>query len=130
MAKQQIDRLVFVFNADSGRWNAFVDSTKKLLMVDGCALCSITHGLLGEKGEWNSCKESLGVPIDYVHRNEIHTALRDVVGNNLPCIVAQTGSKYVILITPEVLERCRGSVSELKGKIEYYCATKDLALAA
>ena len=130
MGKQQIDRLVFVFNADSGRWNAFVDSTKKLLMINGCTLCSITHGMLGEKDEWNSCKESLGVTIDYVHRDEIHTALRDVVGNALPCIVAQVGSAYLMLIKPEVLERCHGSVSELKGKIEYYSAMKDLALAA
>ncbi|MBI3608180.1 MAG: hypothetical protein HY207_09445 [Nitrospirae bacterium] len=44
----KIERLLFIYNADSGKWGAFVDSAKKLLMINGCALCSLTHGLAGE----------------------------------------------------------------------------------
>lgn len=71
-----IDRLLFVYKADSGTLNAIIDSAKKLLSINGCALCSLTHSLAGEKSEWQSCKETLGVPVDYVHRDELTPSLR------------------------------------------------------
>lgn len=130
MTGTRIERLLFIYNADSGKWGAFVDSAKKLLMINGCALCSLTHGLAGERSEWRDCKEELGVPIDYVHRDELTPQLKALVGDALPCIVAQTRSGPILLVRPEVLERCRGSVGELKGKILYYAGLKDLELAA
>ena len=41
-----------VYNANSGKWNAIMDGAKKLLAVDGCPLCSLTHGMFGERPEW------------------------------------------------------------------------------
>jgi hypothetical protein len=100
-------------------------------MLKGCALCTITHGILGEKAEWKSCKEELGVPIDYVHRDEVSDELKKMTDGKLPCIVAHTvGGEYLLLVAPDVLERCSGSVSELKGKLQYYAAAKGLDLAA
>ena len=58
--KRPIDRLMFVFSADAGSFNAFLDSARKLLRIKGCTLCSITHGLAGEKSEWRECKEEIG----------------------------------------------------------------------
>ncbi|HSL81751.1 MAG TPA: hypothetical protein VLF66_03190 [Thermoanaerobaculia bacterium] len=43
--RRRIDRLILVYAAESGLTNAVVDSAKKLLMVKGCSLCAITHGL-------------------------------------------------------------------------------------
>ena len=48
-SRRRIQRLVFVYAADSGLFHALVDSAKKLLMVKGCSLCAITHGLAGER---------------------------------------------------------------------------------
>lgn len=125
--KQEIERLIFVFAANSGAFNAFVDSAKKLLMIRGCALCRITHGLTGEKTDWRECKEEIGVPIDYVHRDEITEDLRRVVGDQIPSVVAKTDRQFVLLLTPEVLERCKGSVADLKGRLNYYASIKNLA---
>src|ERR1700692_4214473 len=50
---------------------------KKLLMMEGCALCSITHGIAGEKPEFLIWKRSVGVPIEYVHRDEMPAGLVD-----------------------------------------------------
>jgi len=126
--KRRIDRLLFVFNADTGSFNAFLDSAKKLLRLNGCTLCSITHGLAGEKSEWRECKEEIGVPVDYVHRDEISGELRSVVGDQLPCIVAQTGSDLILLLTPDVLDRCQGSVADLKGRLSYFASVNRLEL--
>src|SRR3954470_21214536 len=96
-AKRRIDRLVFVFNAGSGSFNAFLDSARKLLQIKGCTLCSITHGLAGEKSEWKEGKEEIGVPVDYVHTDEIWPDLRTVVGDKLPCVVAEAAGDLVFL---------------------------------
>jgi len=121
-----IDRLLFVYNADGGKWNAFVDSTKKLFMVNGCALCSITHGLTGEKREWKDCRDALGVPIDYVHRDEITSRLCEVVGANIPAVVAEVRGQYVLVMGPDVLERCRGSVADFRGRLHLHASMKGL----
>jgi hypothetical protein len=126
--KREISRLVLVFDANAGKLNAFVDSVKKVLMVSGCSLCAITHGLTGERDEWRDCKEEFGVPVDYLHRDEVPPELNQLVGGHLPCIVADVDGEFVMLLTPEVLERCRGSVADLKGRILFYMASKNLAL--
>ena len=97
-------------------------------MVGGCALCTITHGILGEKGEWKECQEELGVPIKYLHRDEIPGHLREMATGHLPCILAQIGRQYLMLLEPEVLKRCRGNVRDLQGRINYYLAANSLTL--
>jgi len=126
--KRKIERLLFVFSADSGSFNAFLDSARKLLRIKGCTLCSITHGLAGEKSEWRECKEEIGLPVDYVHRDEISRELKAVVGEQLPCIVAQAGNDLVLLLTPDVLERCQGSVADLKGRLHYFASVNGLEM--
>jgi hypothetical protein len=126
--KRKIERLLFVFSADSGSFNAFLDSAKKVLRIKGCTLCSITHGLAGEKSEWRECKEEIGLPVDYVHRDEISGELKAVVGDQLPCIVAQAGNDLVLLLTPDVLERCQGSVADLKGRLHYFASVHGLEM--
>src|SRR5262245_4887965 len=105
-----VDRLVLVFHADSGRLAALLDSVKKVLAVQGCTLCAITHGLAGEKSDWKSCKETLGIPVDYLHLDEIPPHLRDVVGTATPCVIAEAGGDYVRLLEPQALADCRGDV--------------------
>ncbi len=128
MEQKSIQRLLFVFNADAGLWSAIVDSTKKLLMINGCALCSLTHGIAGEKSEWKSCKDELGVPIDYVHRDELTPKLREAVEGKLPCILAEANGEFSVLLTPDVLDRCRGSIPDMRGKIYFYASAQNLKL--
>ncbi|HEX3526454.1 MAG TPA: hypothetical protein VH988_05255 [Thermoanaerobaculia bacterium] len=130
-SKRRIDRLIFVFNAGSGSFNAFLDSARKLLQIKGCTLCTITHGLAGEKSEWKECKEEIGVPVDYVHKDEITPALARVLGDgdaNLPCVVAEAGGELILLLGPDVLDRCKGSVADLKGRLGVFSTMKGLEL--
>jgi hypothetical protein len=129
--KRRIDRLIFVFNAGSGSFNAFLDSARKLLQIKGCTLCTITHGLAGEKSEWKDCKEEIGVPVDYVHKDEIKPELQRAIGGdggNLPCVVAEAGGELIFLLGPDVLDRCKGSVADLKGRLGVFSAMKGLEL--
>ena len=130
MAKK-VDKLVLLYDANSGAWGAVVDSAKKMLMLKGCPLCSITHGIVGERADWKSCRDELGVPVDYLHRDELtgETA-RLAMEVGLPCVLAESGGQLVPLLGPDVLERCRGSVAEFRGKLHYYASAKELDLGA
>ena len=125
--EEMISKLLFVFSANGGRWNAIADSMKKLLMMEGCALCSITHGIAGEKPEFLIWKRSVGVPIEYVHRDEMPAELVDVVGKAIPAVVAVTSQRLVLLLSPEAVARCRGSVPDLVGRLTLHAATKGLS---
>ncbi len=126
--KKKVDRLVFMYNAESGKLHAFMDSAKKLLTIKGCTLCSITHGITGEKGAWKECRQELGVPIIAYHKDEIPVALEEMAAHQLPCIVAQTEGTYTMLVTHDVLDRCRGNVDDLKGRIRYYLSANNLTI--
>ncbi len=125
-----VRRLILIYNADTGKLNALVDSARKVLKLNGCALCDITHGLTGERSEWRSCRAELGVPIDILHRDEIFGRLKQLVEDTLPCVVAETAGGPQVLLTPDVLERCRGSVADFKGRLLTHAAMRDLEIPA
>ena len=77
--KKLVRRLILIYDADAGAMSALVDSARKLFKLNGCALCSITHGLAGEKSEWKTCRAEIGVPVDHLHRGEVFSPLRQVV---------------------------------------------------
>jgi hypothetical protein len=126
--KRPIDKLLFIFAADSGSFNALLDSAKKFLRIKNCTLCSITHGLAGEKSEWRECRDELGVPIEYLHRDELSGDLKALVAASLPCVVADSGGDLIVLLKPEVLERCQGSVADFKGRLRYFAASHGLEI--
>lgn len=125
---RRIEALVLVFDAEAGALNALIDSTKKLFRINGCSLCSITHGLMGEKAEWRSCRDTLGIPVEYVHRDELDAELRETVGKSLPCVLARTAKGTELLMGPEVLKRCGGSVADFRGRLLHHAARLRLSL--
>ena len=128
MSPRPIDELVLVYAADAGRMSALVDSARKLLRLKGCTLCSITHGLAGEKDEWQDCRAALGVPVNYYHRDDQPAPIREATDDRLPCVLARVGQEYRTLLTPESLERCNGKVADLRGRLRHHAALQDLEL--
>ncbi len=64
--------LLFVYNADSGLFNTLADIGHKLFAPDSypCDLCALTHGYLREKAQWRRFVEELGVPCQFLHRDQ------------------------------------------------------------
>ena len=64
--------LLFVYNADSGLFNTLGDIGHKLFSpaTYPCRLCAITYGVLTERAEWRAFVESLGVPCEFLHRDQ------------------------------------------------------------
>ncbi|MDO6605227.1 GTPase [Arenibacter palladensis] len=66
------ERLVFVYNANSGIGNALLDSIHKTLDPKSynCNLCAITFGLFSEHRKWKEFRRNSGVDMEFLHRDE------------------------------------------------------------
>ena len=65
-------KLIFVYKADSGKLNAFLDIAHKAISPETyqCQLCSLTHGILKEKNEWKKYRESCSDELVFLHQDE------------------------------------------------------------
>lgn len=66
------DKLVFVYNADSGFFNLLSDMAHKIVSPEtyNCQLCMLTHGNLGMREQWKEYLESLEAELEFLHRDE------------------------------------------------------------
>ena len=64
--------LVFVYNADSGFFEALKDGVTKFASPSTypCRLCALTYGLATMRPRWRRFVEGLGVRVEFLHRDE------------------------------------------------------------
>jgi len=65
-------KLVFVYNADSGLFEAMTDAIHKVVapMTQNCNLCALTYQVAWMKPVWSSFVNHLGVAVEFLHRDE------------------------------------------------------------
>ena len=70
--KAAIEKLIFVYNADSGTINAALDAAHKLLSPSTyqCKLCELTYGAFSENKQWKAFREASKITFEFLHRNE------------------------------------------------------------
>ena len=78
-----------------------------------CALCDITHSTFRERDSWRRCRSGLPVPFTTFHRDDQPQAIDDLLGTNLPAIVAVTEAVPLLLLGPAALDACHGSPGAL-----------------
>ncbi|EAS20571.1 GTPase [Nonlabens mediterrranea] len=72
-----IAKLIFVYNANSGKINSLLDSAHKIVSPDtyDCKLCDLTYGVFKENEEWSRFRESLldtnlNLQLEFLHKDE------------------------------------------------------------
>ncbi|MCM8567866.1 GTPase [Gramella jeungdoensis] len=67
-----MEKLIFVYNADSGRLNGFMDSLHKTIRPStyNCKLCKLTFGVLHQKKDWKNFMKGLNAESEFLHKNE------------------------------------------------------------
>nr|WP_299345810.1 GTPase [Allomuricauda sp.] len=72
MEKKKPKKLIFVYNANSGRRNAIIDSMHKIFKPStyDCNLCDITFGVVSENREWKKFREANPNELDFLHKDE------------------------------------------------------------
>ena len=89
--------LIFVYNTDSGPINGLLDIGHKILSPDtySCSLCSLTHDTFAEKKNWREFRTSVGMPIEFFHRDEFEK--RYNLRFEYPAILRKTDNIEVLL---------------------------------
>jgi hypothetical protein len=109
--------LIFVYNADSGFVSTLLDIGHKIVSPQtySCNLCAITHSTFSMRDEWKNFVAGLGVPIEFLHRNELETkyGMRNV---GLPAVFRRTDSALETWISREEINRCH-SLEDLERLI-------------
>ncbi|HKG13118.1 MAG TPA: hypothetical protein VKB12_07255 [Pyrinomonadaceae bacterium] len=109
--------LVFVYNAESGVFNTLADAAHKIFSPGtyACNLCALTHTAFGMRGEWKKFLEGLGVPLEFLHADELESryGLKDVP---LPAVFEKDGASLRAAISADEINAC-GSLEELKRLI-------------
>ncbi len=99
-------RLVFVYNADSGLLNAAKDIWHRVTSPSTypCALCKLTYGTTGMDRRWRQFVESLDVPVEFLHRDELASrADIDAARAELPVgLLVRAGSTQVVVTAAEM----------------------------
>ncbi|MFN3590612.1 MAG: hypothetical protein ACK4TG_00295 [Thermaurantiacus sp.] len=68
--------ILFVYNADSGLWNATLDTFHKIASPStyACRLCEVSYGLFGMRKAWAETIGRLKLPVRFLHRDEFAAA--------------------------------------------------------
>ena len=99
------DTLLFVYNAESGIWNATLDSAHKLFSPKSyvCSLCAITHGTFGEKKEWTRFLKDFDIPIRFLHKDQWQKYFQRT--EELPAVFLENNGKVQIVITAQKMKK-------------------------
>ncbi len=115
---QRIVRLVGVYDADSTLRGELAYWVGARLGRRHCSLCDITHGSLRQRPEWKVCQAALPTPFETYHRNDQPAAVRVVANGQAPVVVAETTGGNVLVLAPEELDACGGSIESMVDAIE------------
>lgn len=94
------DRLIFVYNADDGFFNALNDMAHKVFSPETyqCSLCRYTYGIRGMLLPWKQFIEALPCSTVFLHRNEFRQDFPDK-DVPLPVILAETNGRCDTLLS-------------------------------
>jgi hypothetical protein len=109
--------LVFVYNADGGLFNTLTDLAHKIFSPKtyACNLCALTYSHSGMKKEWKEFLDSLDLPMEFWHRDELQTR-HDMKEVPLPAIFKKVNDELEAWIDAEAINSCR-TLEDLKQLI-------------
>jgi hypothetical protein len=124
---RRITRLIGVYDADGSLRGELAYWVGARLGRRHCSLCAITHGSVRQRPAWKACRAELPVPFDTFHRDDQPDAIRAAARGQVPVVVAETAAGHVLLLAPEDLAACHGSIDRLVDAIERSAARLGLA---
>ncbi len=106
------NKVVFVYNANSGVKNIILDSVHKLVSPQTykCNLCAITHGLFSAKKEWKSFVDEHKDQLVFLHKDEFENLYKSKFHQyklSYPIVLLMQQDFTEILITPQELNKLK-----------------------
>ncbi|WP_290788738.1 GTPase [Altibacter sp.] len=102
-----MDRLLFVYNANSGKMNAVLDSLHKITNPStyNCNLCTITFGVFTEDDLWKTFRENSPLQLEFYHRDEFKKKFNSkwLSKFEFPIVLSEKNGEFEVFITTEEL---------------------------
>lgn len=112
-ARPTIQRLIGIYNANGTLRGEISYWVGARLGRAHCALCDITHGPVKKRRGWQQCEAGLPVPFATFHLDDQPDAVRTLLGDTAPGVVADTDRGLIELLGPAAIEACAASPSNL-----------------
>ncbi|MDP1579750.1 MAG: hypothetical protein Q8M02_05695 [Candidatus Didemnitutus sp.] len=103
-------RLLLVYNADSGLFNAAAGWAHKLISPEtyACSLCKITYGHTGMLRAWQTYLAGQPFPTAFLYRDTFQERYPDLAEHPLPLILVEDGPGVEILLEAADIEVANG----------------------
>lgn len=97
-------KLLFVYNAKSGRLNALFNVGHKLLSPSTyqCRLCALTHDNFSEKTIWKAFRNESQINMEFYHKDEFEATFPNVK-LTYPTILKLEGNQLTTVVTNDIL---------------------------
>jgi hypothetical protein len=108
MSTSSEQSIIFVYNADSGIINTVKDYWHKIIKPSTyeCNLCALTFNNLGMKNEWRTFVDDLGIPVEFIHRDE-WMKMYPKENVEFPVAFLKRGDKLKLFINHEEINKCK-----------------------
>jgi hypothetical protein len=103
-----------VYHADGGLLGEIRYVVGRLRGDTGCALCDISHAGLRMKASFRQSLKGIGTPSVLLHLNEQSPELAIYTKGQTPCVLAETGEGYHLLLSPRQLNDFSGDVARFE----------------
>ncbi|MGI9168321.1 MAG: hypothetical protein ACR2G5_18390 [Pyrinomonadaceae bacterium] len=105
--------LVFVYNADSGLFNALTDMAHKAFSPQTyeCNLCKLTFSTFGMRKSWKGFLSTLKVPLEFLHADELKSSYQ-ISDVQLPAVFKKQGERLEVFLGAHEINECR-TIGEL-----------------
>lgn len=94
------DRIIFIYNADSGFFNALTDWSHRFFSPEThqCSLCRYTFGLTGMLIPWKNFLQKLPFPSTFLYRDDFRPRYPSFAAMSLPLILVEKNDVSELLI--------------------------------
>ncbi|WP_289644934.1 GTPase [Maribacter aestuarii] len=126
MKSEGVQKLILVYNADSGVRNLIVDGAHKILSPStyACNLCDITFGNFRENKIWKKFRKQLeaqATELEFLHKDEFAKAYKSKFGYKFtfPIILVQGNDLEIFVSTDELneLKNAEGLIAILEERM-------------
>lgn len=106
-------KLIFVYNANSGKINALFDAGHKLFNASTypCSLCALTYDAFNEKTAWKFFRKSTDTSMEFLHMDEFEAKYPNIKVD-YPTVLKQEDKHASIVLSSENLNTIK-TVNEL-----------------
>ncbi|MBC8753319.1 GTPase [Kordia sp. YSTF-M3] len=99
-------KIIFVYNAKSGKINGLLDVAHKLISPKTyqCKLCSVTHNAFSENEQWKEFRKNFSLPLEFLHSDEFE-AKYATIDTKYPVVFLEEHQKLTEWIPKREIEK-------------------------